>query len=148
MELHSEAFGQGERIPARHACDGADRSPALAWRDVPDGTRSFALIVDDPDARGFVHWVLYDVPGTAAALSEGVPTDPELPDGSRQGRNDFDRLGYGGPCPPRLHQYDFKLYALDRPLGLPPGATREQVFAAMQGHVLATAVLMGRYERP
>ena len=148
MELHAHAFAQGERIPERHACDGADVSPALAWSDAPAGTRSFALIVDDPDARGFAHWLIYDLPCDATALGEGVPPDPELSNGARQGVNDFGRLGYGGPCPPRLHEYYFKLYALDAALGLAPGATREEVFAAMRGHVLATAVLMARYERP
>ena len=134
-----------------YTCDGKDISPELAWSGAPDGTKSFALICDDPDAPvgTWVHWVVYNIPSHATGLPKGVPTIKELPDGTRQGINDFHRIGYGGPCPPRgpAHRYFFKLYALDTKLDLPPGATKEQVLEAMKGHVLGEAQLMGKYER-
>lgn len=152
FRLSSPAFSDGEFIPVRHTCDGPDLSPPLEWSDPPAGTRAFALICDDPDApRGtWVHWVWYDIPPEVTSAPEGIPPDPEPAIGGKQGVNDFRRYGYGGPCPPRghgPHRYFFRLYALDEPTGLPPGATRDQVEAAMQGHVLASAQLMGRYER-
>jgi Raf kinase inhibitor-like YbhB/YbcL family protein len=151
FELTSSAFKAGDSIPKKHTCDGADVSPPLAWPEPPSGTKSFALICDDPDAPAgtWVHWVLYDVPGTAGQLPEAVDTKPTLADGSRQGTNDFKRTGYGGPCPPRgaPHRYFFKLYALDSALGLAPGATKAQVLKAMEGHVKGQAELMGRYGR-
>ncbi len=151
--LSSDAFLNGDLIPIRHTCEGRDLSPPLTWGDPPGGTQSFALVCEDPDApRGiWVHWVLYNLPAQVRGLPQGVEPDPELADGSRQGRNDFGRLGYGGPCPPPgrgPHRYYFRLYALDTLLTLPPGATRADLLAAMDGHVLATAELMGRFERP
>lgn len=152
FRLSSPAFKEGETIPVRYTCDGPDLSPPLEWTDPPAGTRAFVLICDDPDApRGtWVHWVWYDIPPELRRAPEGVPPDPEPPIGGKQGINDFRRYGYGGPCPPRghgSHRYFFRLYALDAPTNLPPGATRAQVEAAMQGHVLASAQLMGRYSR-
>ncbi len=150
MNLSSSSF-QGSNIPAKFTCGGAGVSPQLAWDAAPAGTASFALLVLDPDAPGrtFVHWVLYDLPAATRALPEGVPAQGELPDGSRQGRNDFGSLGYGGPCPPghTPHHYHFTLYALDAKLNLPVGATRAQVEAAMKGHVLASGELVGVFQR-
>ena len=151
LTLTSSAFPPGGTIPKKHTCDGPDVSPALNWTDPPAGTQSWALIMDDPDAPvgTWVHWVLYDLPAAARALPENVPKQEQLPDGSRQGRNDFRRTGYGGPCPPAgpAHRYFFKLYALDVKLGLRAGATKADVERAMQGHILGQAELMGRYGR-
>ena len=123
----------------------------MAWSGAPSGAAAFALIMDDPDAPAgtWVHWVLYDLPARSSALAENVAKTEALKDGAVQGRNDFPRTGYGGPCPPpgKAHRYFFKLYALDAPLGLKPGATKRDVERAMQGHVLATAQLMGTYAR-
>jgi Raf kinase inhibitor-like YbhB/YbcL family protein len=152
MSFHitSEAFEPGQAIPTRYTCDGEDVSPPLAWSEPPEGTVSFALIMDDPDAPvgTWVHWVHYNVPGDAERLEEGVPTSSTLPDGSRNGTNSWGRTGYGGPCPPRgSHRYFFKLYALDRLLDLPPGATKLDLLDEMDGHVLDTTELMGVYAR-
>jgi Raf kinase inhibitor-like YbhB/YbcL family protein len=151
FSLQCAAFANEGDIPKKHTCDGTDVSPALSWSDPPAGTRSLCLIMDDPDAPAgtWVHWVLYDLPAQTRALPEGVPKERELKDGSRQGRNDFSRPGYGGPCPPRgaAHRYYFRLYALDAPPGLPPGATKADVERAIEGHVLAQAQIMGRYKR-
>jgi Raf kinase inhibitor-like YbhB/YbcL family protein len=151
LELTSSRFRGGELIPKQFTCDGGDTSPELAWSAPPKGTQSFALIVIDPDAplSSFVHWVLYDLPAEKRELPEGLPQQKQLPDGSRQGRNDFDKIGYGGPCPPgkSAHRYVFRLYALDVRLNLPAGATRKQVERALKGHVLAGRELMGRYGR-
>ncbi len=150
MKLTSTSF-QGSQIPAKFTCSGAGISPQLAWSAPPAGTVSFALIVTDPDAPGrtFVHWVLYDLPAETRALPEGLPALGQLDDGSRQGRKDFGELGYGGPCPPgkAAHHYVFTLYALDAKLNLPVGATRAQVEAAMQGHILARGELIGMFQR-
>lgn len=150
LRLTTTSF-QGNQIPGRFTCSGEGISPQLAWNAPPAGTASFALIVTDPDApRGtFVHWVLFNLPAGARALAEGVPTESELEDGSRQGRNDFGGIGYGGPCPPghAVHRYFFTLYALDTKLNMAAGATRAQVETSMQGHILAKGELMGRYQR-
>lgn len=151
--LTSGAFAAGGAIPAQYTCDGADRSPPLAWSDTPAGTVTFALIVDDPDAPSgtWVHWLLFNLPAGTAALPEGVPkTDqPDGLGGALQGRNGFRRVGYGGPCPPpgRAHRYFFRLYALDAQLPLKAGASREDVDRAMRGHVLAETTVMGTYAR-
>ncbi|HEY7611558.1 MAG TPA: YbhB/YbcL family Raf kinase inhibitor-like protein [Gemmatimonadales bacterium] len=151
LVLSSAAFAEGTPIPERHTCDGENLSPALAWTGVPVGTRTFALICDDPDApRGtWVHWILWNLPADAIELKEGVPPKPELPSGVRQGNNGGGNIGYAGPCPPRggPHRYYFRLHALDVALNLPPGVSRSDLEAAMEGHVLARAVTMGRYER-
>jgi Raf kinase inhibitor-like YbhB/YbcL family protein len=150
FELRSPSFQDGGTIPAKYTCDGEDVSPALAWANPPPGTRAFALIMDDPDAPvgTWVHWVVYDVPGGVTGLPEGVNPGERLPDGGTQGRNSWGRLAYGGPCPPGgMHRYVFTLYALRAPLGLAPGATKEQVLQALEGRVLARATLMGRYGR-
>ena len=150
MEIRSSAFGSGERIPVKYTCDGADFSPSLEWTAGPAGTKSFALICDDPDAPmgTWVHWVIFDIPAAALMLAEGITREKELPGGGVQGMNDFRRIGYGGPCPPGgTHRYFFKLYALDAALGLKPGITKDQLLKAMKGHVLAEAQLMGTYKR-
>jgi len=150
--LTSTAFRDGAAIPVKHTCDGVDASPPLAWSDAPAGTRSFALIADDPDAPAgsWVHWVVYNLPAAVAELPENVAKVEALDlGGARQGRNDFRRPGYGGPCPPPgpAHRYFFTLYALDAPLTLKAGAQRKDVETAMEGHVLGSAQLMGTYAR-
>jgi Raf kinase inhibitor-like YbhB/YbcL family protein len=152
LTLASSAFRAGAPIPVPYTCDGADRSPPLAWSGAPARTAAFALIADDPDAPGgtWVHWVLYDLPSQTSALGENVPKLERLPEvGGVQGRNDFRAVGYGGPCPPPgpAHHYHFTLYALDRVLGLKPGATKKDVERAMAGKVLASAELVGTYAR-
>lgn len=151
FRISTPAFSPGESIPKKFTCDGADVSPELSWNDPPAGTLSFALIVDDPDAPvgTWVHWVLYDLPADARELAEGVAKQEQLPDGARQGRNDFRKIGYGGPCPPpgKPHRYFFKLYALGAKLNLKSPATKADVERAMQGHILSQAELVGRYGR-
>lgn len=151
LELKTAAFEPNGNIPKKFTCDGPDVSPALSWTGAPQKTQSFALIADDPDAPAgtWVHWVLFDLPGTAKDLPEGVPKEKELKNGGRQGTTDFKKIGYGGPCPPpgKPHRYFFKLYALDAKLNLPSGATKQQVEQAMEGHVLAKAEIMGKYGR-
>jgi Raf kinase inhibitor-like YbhB/YbcL family protein len=153
LMLTSGAFAAGGGIPVKHTCDGADMSPALAWSGAPPGTVAFALIADDPDAPSgtWVHWVLFNLPGSRTALPEGVPKTDRLAElgGALQGRNDFRRIGYGGPCPPpgKPHRYFFKLYALDAALPLRAGATKPEVERAMRGHILAEASLTGSYAR-
>lgn len=151
FELESPAFANGAAIPVRHTCDGADASPALAWKDPPAGTTRFALVCEDPDAPAgtWTHWVAYEIPAGTRNLPEGVPPAKILPDGTRQGTNDFRKIGYGGPCPPRgpAHRYYFKLFALDAETGLDPGATRQKLLQAIAGHQLGSAELMGKYQR-
>ena len=151
MQLTSSAFTEGGVIPAKHTCDDKNVSPSLKWSGVPAGTKALALIADDPDAPAgtWVHWVLYDLPATATELPEDVPKSQYAADGAKQGLNDFRHLGYGGPCPPpgKPHRYFFKLYALDTPLDLKPGATKKDVERAMEKHVLAQTQLMGTYKR-
>ena len=150
MEIKSSAFGSGEMIPVKYTCDGSDFSPPLEWTAGPAGTKSFALICDDPDAPmgTWVHWVVYDIPPTTAMLAEGITRERELTGGGTQGINDFRKIGYGGPCPPGgTHRYFFRLYALDTLLGLKPGITKDQLLKAMKGHILAEAQLMGTYRR-
>jgi len=151
LELKSSAFEQGKDIPQKYSCEGQDISPPLEWSGAPDGTKSFALISDDPDAPVgiWVHWVIYDIPADSTELKEGVSKDPILSDGSKQGMSDFGRVGYGGPCPPpgKPHRYFFKLYALDAMLNLNPGATKKQLRKTMEGHILSESQLIGRYKR-
>jgi Raf kinase inhibitor-like YbhB/YbcL family protein len=149
--LTSRVFDHGSPIPKAHTCDGADRSPALEWIDVPPGTRALALIVEDPDAPGgtWIHWTVYDLPPGTRSLAEGVPRTAELVGGGKQGINSFHKLGYGGPCPPsgKPHRYFFRLHALDAPTRLDPGQHHDVVARSIQGHVLATAELVGTYGR-
>lgn len=154
FKLASRSFQADGEIPARYTCEGDDLSVELHWSGAPAGTKSFALIVDDPDAPDpkapkmvYVHWVLYDIPADCTSLAEDI--DPaDLPVGTREGINDWGRTGWGGPCPPiGRHRYFHKLYALDRLLGDLKQPTKVQLLAAMQGHVLAEAVLMGTYQK-
>ena len=153
FRLSSDAFGQDEEIPARFTCDGDNLSPPLAWSGVPQGTDALALIVDDPDAPGgtFTHWVLLDLPAETRELPEGVETAPMPANGlaGAQGSNDGGGIGYTGPCPPSgpAHRYRFALYALDVPVNLDPGAQKQEVLSAMEGHILAKAELVGTYGR-
>jgi Raf kinase inhibitor-like YbhB/YbcL family protein len=150
LQLTSPSFLNSE-IPKKFTCDGDDASPRLEWAAPPAATQSFAVTIVDHDAPAgsFVHWVLYDVPPQTRGLPEGLPKQEQLPDGSRQGENDFGKVGYGGPCPPggSSHRYAFSLYALDGKLNLAPLATRSQVESAMKGRILAHGELVARYKR-
>jgi Raf kinase inhibitor-like YbhB/YbcL family protein len=144
------AFSFGSDFPVKYTCDGEDVSPPLYWDDPPAGTQSFALILDDPDAttgRGWVHWIMFNIPTESRGLLEAVPAIPELDDGSRHGRNSESWLRYTGPCPPFTQRYFFTLYALDMLLELEAGASKEEIMQAIQGHILAQGELMGRYKR-
>jgi Raf kinase inhibitor-like YbhB/YbcL family protein len=151
MHLTSTSFQDGSRIPAKYTCSGVGISPQLGWSAAPAAAASFALTVTDPDAPSgtWVHWVLYDLPAETRALPEGLPALGQLPNGARQGRNDFGEIGYGGPCPPPgpPHHYHFTIYALNAKLNLPVGATRAQVEAAMQGHIVERGELVGVFQR-
>lgn len=151
LPVSSPAFREGNTVPTKYTCQGQDVSPPLAWSEPPAGSQSLALIMDDPDAPGgvFTHWVLFNIPSDSRELPEAVPAQPQLPSGAIQGKNDFGRLGYGGPCPPpgRPHRYQFTLYALDRLLDLKSGASKKQVLEAMQGHILAQGQLTGMFQR-
>jgi Raf kinase inhibitor-like YbhB/YbcL family protein len=153
LVIKSSAFAPNGAVPIKYTCESDDVSPALEWTGVPASAKSLALIVDDPDAPDpaapkmvYVHWVLYDMPTSATGLPEGV-TSAQLPKGTREGKNDFGKVGYGGPCPPiGRHRYFFKLYALDASLGDLGGATKADVEAAMRGHVVEQAELVGTYQ--
>ncbi len=150
MELISPAFEDGQMIPSKYTCDGADVSPPLEWSDVPANAKSLALVADDPDAPmgTWVHWVMYNIPPDTTSIKEHVPAENALSDGTKQGINDFGKIGYGGPCPPSgTHRYFFKLYALDTDLDLPYGTHKSDLLQAMTGHILAEGRLMGTYQR-
>ena len=150
MEIRSSGFDDGAMIPKKYTCDDIDISPPLKWSKVPDGTKTFAIICDDPDAPmgTWVHWVIYNLPANINELSEDVPSLEILPNGAKQGRNDFGKLGYGGPCPPGgTHRYYFKIYALDDELMVEAGITKSELLKAMEGHILSEGQLMGRYKR-
>lgn len=150
LAVSSPSFEEGAAIPKAHTADGADISPALSWSGLPPETKSVALICDDPDAPDgtFTHWIVYNIPPAVTALAGKIPIQDRLPDGSLQGRNDFGKNGYSGPSPPSgTHRYFFRIYALDAPLDLKPGATREQLDAALKGRILARGERMGRYTR-
>ena len=150
MQISSPAFDEGAMIPPKYTCDDLDISPPIKWSEAPEGKKTFALICDDPDAPmcTWVHWVIYNIPADSNELAENLPATENLPDGSLQGRNDFGRIGYGGPCPPGgTHRYFFKLYALDVKLDVTAGMTKSELLSAVEGHVLAEGQLMGRYKR-
>jgi len=151
MSVTSSAFPAESLIPQKYSCEGGNVSPPLSWTGVPTGTKSFALICDDPDAPGgtFVHWVLFNLPASATALAEKTATTATLPNGARQGMNSFDKVGYGGPCPPegKPHHYFFKVYALDATLPVKAAASKKEVEQAMEHHILAEGLLMGKYQR-
>ena len=152
--LSSPSFRNNQPIPSKHSCEGEDASPPLKWEGAPAGTKSFALICDDPDAPGgtWVHWVIYGIGTGTTELPENVAKTDTVSalGGAKQGRNDFGKSGYGGPCPPRghgVHHYHFRLYALDTELNLAPRVKRHQLDAAMKGHILAQTELVGTYQR-
>ncbi len=148
--ITSTAFKHEGMIPEQYTCDGADFSPQLAWTNVPESTKSFALICDDPDAPvgDWVHWVMFNIPGETRELKEKITNDAVLPNGARHGITDFRRYGYGGPCPPRgTHRYFFKLYALDSMLSLTDKVIKKDLLEAMEGHILGQTELMGKYAR-
>ena len=151
LTISSSAFKEGERIPDKYTCEGEDISPQLSWSDTPEGTKSFTLICDDPDAPmgTWDHWLIYNIPADSEGLSEAVPTDESLTDGSKQGLNSWEKKSYGGPCPPPgdPHRYFFKLYALDTMLTLTGDADKSTLENAMQEHILAEAQLMGTFSR-
>lgn len=148
FEITSSAFTQGQPIPIVYSGKGDDISPPLSWSGSPNGTKSFVLLVDDPDApsKKWTHWVVYNIPETVHALPEAIPQEDTLADGTCQGISDFGTVGYGGPMPPSgTHRYFFKLYALDTMLSLPSSVNQSQVEKAMEGHVLAKTELMGTF---
>jgi Raf kinase inhibitor-like YbhB/YbcL family protein len=150
IKIKSQAFENEGMIPAKYTCDSEDISPPLKWDKVPEGTRSIALISDDPDAPmgTWVHWVLFNLPADARELKENIPPDKTLPNGAKQGTSDFGRIGYGGPCPPGgTHRYYFKIYALDTELNVQPGIRKRDLLKAMEGHILGQGQLMGKYKR-
>ena len=151
MQVTSAAFAEGDAIPIKYTCDEKNVSPPLKWNGTPSGAKSLVLIADDPDAPGhtWVHWVVYNLAPATTELPEDCPKSQYLPGGAMQGINDFRHLGYGGPCPPpgKPHRYFFKIYALDAALNLKPGASKKEVEAAMERHVLAQGQLMGTYKR-
>ncbi len=150
LKITSSAFDHGSLIPKKYTCDGEDISPPLSWNSIPANIESFALICDDPDAPmdTWVHWVIFNVPGDSTGLAEGISPEKVLENGTKQGTNDFGKIGYGGPCPPNgTHRYYFKLYALDTTLEMESGITKAELLRAMQGHILAEGQLMGKYTR-
>lgn len=151
LDLKSPAFQHNEFIPKKYTCESEDISPELNWSDVPSGTKSLALICDDPDAPmgTWVHWVIYDMDANKKGLPEGVPTAEVVEGGAKQGMTDFGRVGYGGPCPPpgKPHRYFFKLYCLDTVLSLKPGIRKKELLKAMEGHIIEQAELIGLYKR-
>lgn len=150
IKVQSSAFEEEGMIPLKYTCDGEDISPSLSWSSVPEGTKSIALISDDPDAPmgTWVHWVVFNLPPDTIELPENIPHGETLESGAKQGKTDFGKIGYGGPCPPGgTHRYFFKLYALDIELNLEAGITKSELLKAMEGHILAQGQLMGKYKR-
>lgn len=151
FQISSSAFSPNEMIPKKFTCEGSDVSPQLSWNGSPAGTKTFALIMDDPDAPvgTWVHWVIYNIPANTKELPEGVEKQEQLSTGALQGRNDFRKTGYGGPCPPagKAHRYFFKLYALDTSLDLKAGASKADVERVIKDHTLGQAELVGRFSR-
>lgn len=151
LSLDSSSFSSGGDIPKQFTCDGPDRSPQLSWTDPPPQTKSFALLVDDPDAPAgnWNHWAIWDIPANIHSLPEGIKKDRRLADGSEQGMNDFHKAGYNGPCPPagKPHRYHFKLFALDTKMTLNSEAGKPEMEKAMKGHILAQSELIGSYKK-
>jgi len=151
FEIRSEAFLNGSDIPSKHACDAQNFSPEVSWVDPPQRTQSFVLICDDPDSpsKSWTHWVVFNIPKEKNSLLENMPTLGTFDDGMIQGRNDFGKIGYYGPCPPpgKPHRYFFKIYALDIELLLDENSTKDAVLSRMEGHILAQAQIYGKYQR-
>ncbi len=149
IKLTSPAFKDGEAIPRQYTCDGVNISPSLEWTTTP-GAKTLAIVCDDPDAPAgtWTHWLVYNLPGTTMGLIDNMPAQEKVGGGGMQGTNDFGKIGYGGPCPPKgTHRYFFKVYALDSELPLKPAATKDQLMKVMEGHVLAQGQLAGLYSR-
>lgn len=149
IKVTSTAFKEGEAIPPQYTCDGVNISPSLEWTPAP-GAKTLAIVCDDPDAPAgtWTHWLVYNLPGATMGLIENMPAQDKVGGGGMQGTNDFGKIGYGGPCPPRgTHRYFFKVYVLDSELPLKPGATKDQLMKAMEGHVIAQGQLAGLYSR-
>ena len=150
ITIKSNSFKEGELIPKKYTCDGENISPPLEWNEIPEGTKSFAIICDDPDAPmgTWVHWVIYNIPPLTNNLKENISFEKVLEDGTIQGKNDFGKIGYGGPCPPSgIHRYFFKIYALNDMLKLGPGSTKEELLHAMEEHIISEGKLIGKYSR-
>ena len=151
LTLTSPAIAPGAKIADDYSCTGADRSPALTWSNTPQSTKTFALVVQDPDAPGgtFIHWVAYNIPAGETSLPPGVPQTAEIAGGGKNGMNGFGHIGYNGPCPPpgKVHHYHFRLFALDSPLALEDKADAAALESAMKDHVVGTAELVGTFER-
>ena len=150
FRIGSPAFENGSMIPKKYTCDGEDISPPLKWHDLPEGTKSLALVCDDPDAplMTWVHWVIYCIPPTKDGLEEGIP-NKEILEYGKQGKNSWGRIGYGGPCPPgkKPHRYFFKLYAIDEAIDLKPGLKKKELLKKIEAHVIEKTEIMGRYGR-
>lgn len=151
LEIKSDAFNNGNVIPTQYTCDSHDISPTLSWGSVPSGAKSLVLFCDDPDSpsKPWSHWVMFNIPPDKASLPTDVPKKGRLPDGAIQGINDFGRIGYSGPCPPPFgpHRYFFTLYAVDRTINLDENSTKQEVWEAIKGHIIAEAVIFGTYKR-
>lgn len=150
ISIMSSAFENAGQIPTKYTCDGENVSPPLSWKNLPSGTKSIAIINDDPDAPmgTWVHWVIYNIPANSSGLPENIKPLEKLPDGTMQGRNSWGKIGYGRPCPPSgTHRYFFKIYALDKVLELKPGATKEELLKAMKGHIIGEGQFYGKYSR-
>ncbi len=151
LVLAASAFSDGEQIPLRYSCDGEDISPSLAWSGVPEGTETLVVIMDDPDAPGgtWDHWVVFNIPAEVKGLEEAQPDTPQLPSGGVHGKNSWGDKAYGGPCPPRgpAHNYRFFLYAVDVTLELEVGASKKDVLAEIEGHIVGENLLTGTYAR-
>jgi Raf kinase inhibitor-like YbhB/YbcL family protein len=151
MTLSSTAFKNDSAIPQRFSCQGEDISPMLTWSSAPEETKSFALVIEDPDAPNgtFIHWVIYNIPSSEHGLAENIARRDPLPNGARQGTNSAQQLGYMGPCPPagKAHRYYFKLFALDTEINIPGEATHDKLMSTIQGHILAKGEIMGTYQK-
>ncbi|MDP4199423.1 MAG: YbhB/YbcL family Raf kinase inhibitor-like protein [Bacteroidota bacterium] len=151
MTMTSNAFKNDESIPQRYSCQGDNLSPALSWGNTPNGTNSYALVCEDPDAPHgtFIHWVVYNIPAGEHGLGENIPKKNVLPNGTRQGKNGAGQTGYSGPCPPagKAHRYYFRLYALDSHINIAGDVTRDKLMSAIEGHVLGEGEIMGTYQR-
>jgi len=151
LEISSSSFENNGFIPEKFTRQGEDISPQLIWKNIPEGTESFVIICEDPDApfKTWVHWVIYDIPKDIHELKEGIPKEKILTFGAKQGVNDFGDIGYGGPCPPpgKPHRYFFKIFALNKKLNLPPGLTKEEILETIKDCILEEAELMGKYKR-
>lgn len=151
FQVTSPAFASGNAIPRQYACDGPDQSPELRWNESPAATVTFALVMNDPDAPvgDWTHWIAWNIPAASHGLAENSPRQEQFADGTRQGRNDFGKIGYNGPCPPpgKAHRYFFHVYAVATKLDLPAGASRAELDSALKGHILAEAEYMGTYRR-